>query len=353
MHPDTDLEWLVEHRPDPDTPTPASTERARASLVAHSVRRRRVRRRTGTLAAAAVLAAVLAGAAAAIVVTGRSTPKRLQITISAKRPPTPTAVRPRPPQTQVSSNPLVTFAADVRTLPSRPQPGDATLVVRYTVIKRHHEVDGAVYGGYDLYTDAGKYYYAPFSLAQLQQLYDSHQVSLGGGDEAKALRTIAASADGTPAQARAAVLRTLPPPASPAQIRRQLSTVPEPYRRRFLHLLHHATKAQRRLSQDSQVYDAATQALEVGAGRPDVRAASIKALSTLRHVTEKRVRLDGVGALRVDFPDGGTSEIIWLDARTGVPIQEKDGSTSATAFEVKRVDAARLPAQVSPAGRLR
>jgi hypothetical protein len=235
----------------------------------------------------------------------------------------------------------------------RPQPGDATLVVRYTVINQHHEIDGAVYGGYDLYTDAGKYYYAPFSLAQLQQSYDRHQVSVDGGDEAKALRTIAAAADGTPAQARAAVVRSLGPPASRAQIRHQLSTVPEPYRRKFLHLLNHATKAQRRLSQDSKVYDAATQALEVGAGRPDVRAASINALSTLRNVTEERARLDGIAAVRVDFPDGGTPEIIWLDARTGVPIQEKDGTTSATAFEVKRVKASRLPARVSPADRLR
>ena len=347
MRPDTDLECLVEQRPDPDPPSPASTDRARASLIAHGVRRGRDRRRAGTLAAVAVVAAAIA---ATVVVPAHSGPKRLQLTISAKRS---TAVKPRPTEPHVRRTPLVMLAADVRTLRSRPQPGDATLVFRYTVINGRHEVDGAVYGGYDLYTDAGKYYYAASSLAQLQQSYDRHQVSVDGGDEAKALRTIAAAADGTPAQARAAVLRSQGPPASKAQILRQLRTTPEPYRRKFLHLFYHATKAQRRLSQDSQVYDAATQALEVGAGRPDVRAASINALSTLRIVTEKRARLDGVDALRVDFPDGGSPEIIWLDARTGVPIQEKEGATSATAFEVKRVDAAHLPTRVSPAARLR
>src|ERR1700733_10348189 len=100
---------------------------------------------------------------------------------------------------------------------------------------------------------------------------------------------------------------------------------------------------------DGLIYDESRNATRarLPGGRPDVRAASIKALSTLRHVTGKRVRLDGVGALRVDFPDGGTLEIIWLDACTGVPIQEKDGSASATAFEVTRVDAARLPTRVS------
>jgi hypothetical protein len=36
-----------------------------------------------------------------------------------------------------------------------------------------------------------------------------------------------------------------------------------------------------------------------------------------------------------------------------VPIQEKDGSNSATTFEVERVSAARLPSEISPDARLR
>jgi hypothetical protein len=287
-------------------------------------------------------------------VTGNSAVKRSQPTVAAKRLSPPAVVKPQPTKVHVSQTPLTTLVSDVRMLRPRPQPGNATLVVRYTVINGHHKIDGAVYGGYDLYTDAGKYYYAASSLAELQQIYNRHQVSLDGGDEAKALRTIAAAANGTPAQARAAVVRSLPPPASRAQIRHQLSTLPEPERRRFLHaLLGHHTKAQLRAAQDSHIYGAATQALEVGAGRPDVCAAAISALSTLRHVTERHVRLDGVDALRVDFPEDGTAEIIWLDARTGVPIQEKDGASSATAFAVKRVDAGHLPTRISPAARLR
>jgi hypothetical protein len=351
MHSDTDLKWLVEHRPDPLPPSPASTEDARASLLAHGVRRRRVRQRAGTLAAVAVGAG--AAAVVAVVVTGHSASKRSHHTISAQRPAPWAVVKPPRTEVHVSRTPLTILVGDVRMLRPRPPRGDATLVVRYTVINGHHKIDGAVYGGYDLYTDAGKYYYAPLSLAQLQQSYNRRQVSVDGGDEARALRRIAAAADGTPAQARAAVLRSQGPPATKAQILHQLSTVPEPYRRKFLHLFYHATKAQIRASKDSQVYDVATLALEVGAGRPDVRAAAINALSTLRHVTQKRVRLHGVDALRVDFPDAGTTEIIWLDARTGVPIQEKDGATSATVFEVKRVKAAHLPTMVSPAGRLR
>ena len=53
------------------------------------------------------------------------------------------------------------------------------------------------------------------------------------------------------------------------------------------------------------------------------------------------------------FPDGGTPEIIWLNASTGVPIQEQDGGDSATAFSVQRVTASRLPSEISPGARLR
>ncbi len=51
--------------------------------------------------------------------------------------------------------------------------------------------------------------------------------------------------------------------------------------------------------------------------------------------------------------DGNYLEWIWLDATTGVPIQEKDGDNSATAYAVERVTAARLPAVISSTARLR
>ncbi len=123
---------------------------------------------------------------------------------------------------------------------SEPWPGDATLVVRDTAIDGSHVIDGAVYGGYDLYTDSGQYYDAPDSLAELQQ--------------------------------------------------------------------------------------------------PDCL---------------RRPVIDGVDALKVDFPDNGQPEIIWLNAGSGVPIQEQDGSDSATTFEVKRVTAAGLPSLISLDARLR
>ncbi len=91
-----------------------------------------------------------------------------------------------------------------------------------------------------------------------------------------------------------------------------------------------------------------------GAGRSDVRATAIKALSTLAGVTQTPTRVDGISAFEVAFPDGHNYlERVWLDAATGVPIQEKDGDNSATAYIVERVTAAHLPAAISPTSRLR
>jgi hypothetical protein len=350
---DRDIDWLLERRPDAEEPSTESTERVRAALIAHGVRHRRARQRAGAITAAGVLAT--AGAAVVVATGGitghghpRGTPTRLVIA--------PTTATHPDAAHHISQTPLVELASYVRTLPAPSQRGDATLVVRDTFINRRHEVDGAIYGGYDLYTDSGKYYYAPDSLAQLQQTFDAHQVTTGGGDEARVLRVLAAAATDTPRQARAAALRTWPKPLSRATVLRQTSQLPPALRRKVRRLeiapKHESARAIR-IHNDSDLYIIATQALEVGAGRPDVRAGAMNVLDTLSHVSETPDRVDGIHALRVRFPDDGTPETIWLDARTGVPIQEKDGATSATSFVVERVTAAHLPTHVSPTAQLR
>lgn len=346
---DYDIDWLTEHRPAPSAPSRATTDQVRASLLAHGARDRR--RRRGTAAVGAL--AVLAVAGAAVAVTGGGADHA-----AAGRSPTTLAIAPRArvrgATRPARSTPLVRLAADVRLMPVQPQSGDATLVVRDTRVDGSHEVDGAVYGGYDLYTDSGDYYYAPDSLTQLQQQVDSHQTVMDGGNEAKALDTIAAAADATPAQAREATLSTFPhgldPMPTPAQVKAFDRKMERTTKHRFPYVA--PTRASWILSQDSDLWIAATQALAVGAGRSDVRAGAMKALSTITGVIQTPTELGGVSALKVDFPDHGSPEIIWLNASTGVPIQEKDGSNSATTFEVERVTAANLPSQISPDARL-
>ena len=355
MTDDYDLDWLAQHRPHPDPPSAAATSHARSTLIAHGVRRRRPRRRRRAVGIAA--AGVLAAAAVAVVVTSGSAgppSARSHVTIAVAPPATPHRTTPGGAVAAAAGTPLVRLAADVHRLSSAPQPGDATLVVRDTFLNGQHVIDGAVYGGYDLYTDSGQYYYAPDSLTQLQQTYDTHQVVIDGGNEAKALDVLAAAADGTPARARAAVLSTEPNDGrgpTPAQERAFLRQLPPRVRHRFEAAARHPDL---RLTEDSEVWDDATEALAVGAGRSDVRATAIKALSTLAGVTQTPTRVNGISALEVTFPDGHNYlERIWLDAATGVPIQEKDGNNSATAYTVERVTAAHLPAGISPTARLR
>jgi len=276
------------------------------------------------------------------------------------RPSVPLAIAPpraaRGGSTTVApSTPLVRLAADVRLMPTPPQPGDATLVVRDTLIYGSHVVDGAVYGGYDLYTDSGQYYYAPDSLTQLQQQVDTHQTVPDSGNEARALDTIAAAANETPAQAREATLSTFPhgldPMPTPAQARASDRKMERLTGRHFRYVA--PTRASWILSQDNGLWIAATEALAVGAGRSAVRAGAMKALSTITGVVQAQTEVDGVSALRVEFPDDGEPETIWLNAQTGVPIQERDSPNSATAFSVQRVTASHLPTQISPHAQLR
>ncbi len=332
MNHDAEITWLLEQRPDPAAPSRASTKAARAALLAHSAQRRRARQRSAGLAISLAITVALAIA----VVIGRPghasphpAPARLAIAPSTA---------PHLPATGLNRSPLVRLAADVRRLGASRQPGNATLVVRYTVLDGHHWINGAAYGGYDLYTDSGHYYWAPNSLHQLRQVVKQGLSHSEPGDEARSLRRIAAAAAGSPAQARAAVLGHVAAPRS------SHGQKPAPGPPQIIDF---------RARNDSIVWLNATEALAAGAGSPSVRAACIKALDTLNGVRERKDRVGSIRALRISYPDGPQQVAIWLNARTGVPIQERDGHDSITTYTVERVSAAHLPSHVAIHAHLR
>jgi len=330
MNQDPEIDWLLEHRPDPAAPSPIATELARAALLAHGAKQKN-RRRAGRLATGMLVAACVAGAVLIIRPDHPASEHggpRLAIA--------PRSASPSAPVPSHRGTPLVRLAADVRRLRFHRQTGNATLVVRYTVLAGHHSIHGEVYGGYDLYTDSGHYYWAPDSLAQLQRVVRDGLRE--PGDEARALRRIAAAAGKSPAQARRAVLGDPDLPAAAPNAK----NAPGP-----------PQIIDVRARDDSVVWLNATQALAAGAGRPNVRAACIKALDTLHGVREQADRIGKARALRVSYPDGSEHVAIWLDARTGVPIQERDGDNSTTSYAVERVNAHHLPARVSIHAHLR
>jgi hypothetical protein len=333
MNHDTEMNWLLEQRPDPAAPSRSSTETARAALLAHGAKRRRDRQRSGGLAIALAITIALT-IAGLIGRPGHAAPRRAPVNLSIA------------PKTTIDdsaggmhrSAPLVRLAADVRRLEARRQPGNATLVVRYTTLSGHHRIDAAAYGGYDLYTDSGRYYWAPNSLQQLRRVVKQGPSHGEPGNEARALRRIAAAAAGSPAQARAAVLGHV---AAPLSSRAQKHAPGPP---QIIDV---------RARDDSIVWLNATEGLAAGAGSPSVRAACIKALDTLNGVHESSDRIGPIRALRVGYPDGHQQVVIWLNARTGVPIQERDGHDSTTIYSVERVTAAHLPSHMTIQSHLR
>ncbi len=208
MNHDTDLDWLLERWPDPAPPSRTSTEHARAALLAHGAKRRRDRRRSVT---AAVGVTAVAGIGLAVGLSQLGHPPAHRHARLGIAPRTVTPVAGAAPD---GSTPLVRLAADVRRLAPGQRRGNATLVARYTVLNGHHSINGVVYGGYDLYTDSGRYYWAPDSLRQLRQLVTQRPSHSEPGDEARTLRRIAAAAGRSPAQARSAVLGHVTAPLS-------------------------------------------------------------------------------------------------------------------------------------------
>ena len=138
------------------------------------------------------------------------------------------------------------------------------------------------YGGYDLYTNAGVYDYAPDSLVELQQLVNAHKPSIGGSGLGRVVD--ASRYAGRPPWRGWEAMYRAEPHASAAQIRRELSTLPP-----GAPLLRAApvSPAQARLSIDSLDYIDSTEALAIGAGRADVRAGAMEVLSTLKGVRER------------------------------------------------------------------
>ena len=106
---------------------------------------------------------------------------------------------------------------------------------------------------------------------------------------------------------------------------------------------------------DSWVWSDATDALEAGAGNPQVRAGVLRLLSTVSGVVVTHGTLDGqptlvVGDVTPGSNGNGTSEgAMTLNASTGVPLEYTDGPVgktpdSTTTYKVSRVTVADIAA---------
>jgi hypothetical protein len=264
----------------------------------------------------------------------------------------PTASHSATPTTPTVSSPLV-LLADTISAGTQKQPGDATLVFRTTTF-----TDGQAGGsGFDLYADSGPYYWAPTESGLPAQIAAHH--NLGDGLFTREIAAAEYAVNGDLATARERMAYA-PAPAnedkSPAgQMTPKLLKVKAELLGVRAAPGQSLAAAYDKAYIDSWVWGDATDALEAGAGNPQVRAGVLRLLSTVSGVVVTHGSLDGqptlvVGDVTPSLNGHGRSEaVVTLNASTGVPLKYTDGTVgktpdSTTTYQVSRVTVADIAA---------
>lgn len=243
--------------------------------------RRRVRLTQGGIGVGVVAVA----AVVAVGASGLAQPKPA----STPRAGGPHTTSPTAPTSSIAVNgSLVTLAADVATQ-SQPTVGDATLVQRA-------ETANPTYGGWDLYTDDGHYYYS-LGKAGLPEAVKKNE-DVGYGSFAREIAAAIYAVHGDLATAR---LRMAEAPQIPGKV-----VAPGPK------------------SFDNFVWDFGMDALIAGSSNPQVRAGVLRLYATLPDVTVTDTTIDGQPALTLtagaaELPPQYT-ETLNINADTGVPL---------------------------------
>lgn len=335
-----EVTWVAERLPETDEPDGVATDRARVALLEHvsatTSRPRRGRGRVGLWRAAVGWVGAIAVTAAAIGV--------ITVAVGSTRPakprPTPTRAPAGAAASQhgpVRGHPVLLRLADDVTQAPVP-PGNATLVFRH-----HTFPHDAPFSGYDLYEDNGAYYYGATMDELRGSLSDpgSADKQLGG-----ILSAAARSATLTPAQAATNLYEASPapsgPPATAAILRATLKKLAGAKAGRMAQLIREKLAASshgkasvardsHRPSQatiDNYLWGNCMDALESGAGRADIRAGAMLAVSTLPDVHIRRTTFGGQSVVQVtntQFADG-YAETLDLDAHTGVLVHMSGGT---------------------------
>jgi hypothetical protein len=310
---------------------------------------RRPRRRMLAIGGTAGFGIAAVAVAVTLIATSMSRPPA-----SSPRPVAggPTASHSATRTTPAVSSPLV-LLADTITASANKQPGDATLVFRSTTF-----TDGQAPGsGFDLYTDSGPYYWAPTESGLPAQIAAHH--NLGDGLFTREIAAAEYAVHGNLATARER-MADAPDPAdagkSPAA---QMSPWLLKVKAKLLGVKaapgQSLAAAYDKAYIDSWIWSDATDALEAGAGNPQVRAGVLRLLSTVSGVVVTHGTLDGqptlvVGEVTPGLNGNGTSEgAMTLNASTGVPLKYTDGAVgktpeSTTTYKVSRVTVADIAA---------
>jgi hypothetical protein len=250
------------------------------------------------------------------------------------------------------SSPLV-LLADTITASAHKQSGDATLVFRSTTF-----TDGQAPGsGFDLYTDSGPYYWAPTESGLPAQIAAHH--NLGGGLFTREIAAAKYAVNGDLATARERMAYAPAPANAGKSPSAQMS--PRLLKAKAELLGVKAAPGQSLAAAydkawiDNWVWGDSLDALEAGAGNPQVRAGVLRLISTVSGVVVTHGTLDGqptlvVGDVTPGLNGQGRSEgAMTLNASTGVPLKYTAGTVgktpdSTTTYKVSRVTVADIAA---------
>ncbi|MEO7122723.1 MAG: hypothetical protein ABI400_06325 [Lacisediminihabitans sp.] len=220
----------------------------------------------------------------------------------------------------VASAPLMHLADNITAKSSAPA-GDSTLVLRTTT-----DGNKAPYNGVDLYTDSGRYYYAPTTsglpsaIAATTKLGSDNSVKFRGDGSMQAVAVAISAASGDLSAARAKMA--------------DLGGIPKPNR------------------VDGWVWENSLDALVAGAGNSQARAGVLRILSTLPEVAVTNTTTQGQPTLTLALTSPtipNYQETMTINASTGIPVLLTGGEPGRTpddriAYQISRVNLADISA---------
>lgn len=340
---------LIRQLKDAEPPRPEAYEQARA-MLRDAMPQERARRRMlgvrGKAGLGAGIGAVAAAAAAiALVVTSSSPPAG----------PAPTATRAGSASgAPAAGSKLASLAALIKASGGS-LPGNASLVIRtQTIDGKAPEVS------YNLYTDSGAFYGGGDKKSLMEAVARDENDAAGIDAREVAAARYAASGDLTAARVR--MVNASPNylglglgPAARKKIWAQAKAKnAEIFKEKGITFPPNPPAGQAlREEADNYVWNNSVDALSAGGGDPQVRAGVLRLLSTISGVTVAKSAAGGQPALTLtagaEVFGGGASEVLTINARTGMPIKAvmpADGNlpSSVQTFQVSRVTLAGVEA---------
>jgi hypothetical protein len=336
-----------------------STQPFQPDISSIQRRGRILRRRSVATRAVAGVAVTAMAALVAVTVTGTTQHgTNTNVATSSGAHSSPVASPGVHPVTVTGHNHALIELAAYISVNATHQAGDATLVARTQSYPSQRSIQG-----FDLYTDSGEYFYAE-TESGLPAAIESN-ANQGDGMFAREIAAAEFAVNGSLAVADQrmayAPFADGKPPTNSGQTAAQRAQEAQMIAEKLAaagikdpHLVQMAKAGSTSFNTENYIWEDSEDALQAGAGNPQVRAGVLRILSTLPDITVTHTRVGGQPALAITAdgsPDLPTNyhETITVNASTGIPISLVGGANGAApgvtvTFQVSRVTVSAIEA---------